>query len=84
MSERSMWAKVVPHAIIDATYQGKSAQGVLEKARADSWFRNGGHDFALVCSLAGLDPRSVREAYVEGRIDGSQLSARRQGQKQDD
>lgn len=84
MSERGLWAKVILHAITDATYQGKSVQGNLEKGRADTWFRKGGADFALVCNLAGLDPIMVREAYVGGRIDGSQLSARRQGQKRDD
>ena len=79
-----MWAKVVLQAITDATYQGKSTQGRLEKYRADSWFRSGGEAFAFVCVSAGLDPSAVRRAYVEGRIDGSQLSARRQGQKRGD
>lgn len=81
MSERDLWATVLLKAINDATYEGKADSLLREKEIADGWFRTGGDRFRFVCSMAGLDPGRVREAYVEGRIDGSQLNARRQGRQ---
>lgn len=48
--------------------RGKASQ-TRESARA--WFRNGGEDFATVCTLAGYSPRQVRDevlAYLD-RLD---------------
>lgn len=81
MSERRLWVAVLLMAINDAAYEGEGGSSLREKEIADDWFRTGGNGFRFVCSMVGLDPGCVRKAYIEGRIGGSKLSARRQGRR---
>ena len=79
--EQTLWQSVVVKAALDATsnplpntkdytYQD------LAKKQADAWFRKGGSDFKEVCSLAGLDPDFIQEAYVGGRINAELLRSK--------
>ena len=79
-AEKRLWGQVLLTALNDATYQGDQSPLLRERDFADRWFRSGGERFGFVCHMAGLDPAAVRSAYVDGRIDVSQLSAKRQGQ----
>lgn len=87
MSERDLWCKVIHQAIGDATigdfrpsnasictFTETPAERLAERENARSWFRDGGEDFSLVCSLAGLEPDAVRERAL-AMFDESQVAA---------
>ena len=61
---RRLWCAVILQAITDARIQigpvDTKGRG-LEKERAVRWLTLPNRDFAHVCSLAGLDPKAVRE-----------------------
>ena len=54
--ETRLWETVLIRAIQDAMGDGNT----LEKSKAQTWIRNGGHNFKLVCDLADVDPLQVR------------------------
>lgn len=73
--EQRLFVGVIANAVMEAkgAWRADSARekasDVRESARA--WFRNGGEDFATVCTLAGYSPRRVRDgvlAYLD-RLD---------------
>lgn len=66
-AERELWQTVVFLAVKDAL-GGRDQRAPLSQVQADRWIRGGGKDFRLVCSLAGIEPGFLREAYVSGRI----------------
>ena len=67
--EQTLWQEVLLRAARDATAPRPSR----ERDQAQQWFQEGGRDFRLVCSLAGLDPDGVRECYLSGRLDREAL-----------
>ncbi len=78
--EQRLWQAVVFQAARDATAirttRGKAngaGTSSLDKSQADSFLR-GGRDLHFVCSLAGLDPEFIRDAYRNGRIERSALT----------
>jgi len=67
--QRRLWQSVIYQAFMDATgnepgYSG----GIKAKRDADSWIRRGGRSFRDVCSLAGMDPDFLSEAYKNNRV----------------
>jgi hypothetical protein len=67
-AERELWQTVVFLAVKDALEGRDQYKAPLSQVQADRWIRGGGKDFRLVCSLAGIEPEFLREAYVSGRI----------------
>ncbi|WP_156458008.1 LacI family DNA-binding transcriptional regulator [Sphingomonas sp. Leaf412] len=67
--EQRLFLGVVANAAIEAAGGrriGDTHRTIQQSARA--WFANGGDDFAMVCTLAGLEPRTTRDcvlAYVD-------------------
>jgi len=75
--EQTLWQTVVIKALTDATaVDPSSTDDRRARHEADSWIRSGGKDYRRVCALAGLDPDFIREAYIDGRIDGALLRAK--------
>jgi len=75
--EQKMWQSVVVKAALDATSNpSSSSDDYIAKKNADAWLRTGGRDFKEVCSLAGLDPDFIREAYIGGRINADLLRSK--------
>lgn len=81
MSEKTLWQQVLVQAVHDALSPNKLGKGAkgggmiteLDRHLAAQWISRGGHDFRLVCSLAGVDPDFLREAFNNGRIDHARL-----------
>ena len=80
--ERRLWQAVLALAIADATSKSQTNFAIQNRDPADSWIRDGRKDFREVCAMAGLDPNAVREAYVQGRVDGSLLVYHREPRQQ--
>ena len=75
--EQKMWQSVVVKAALDATSNpSSSSDDYIAQKNADAWLRTGSRDFKEVCSLAGLDPDFIREAYIGGRINGDLLRSK--------
>lgn len=60
-NDKQLWAAVIGTAIEDATSLRTNTRAQREKREALDWLLHDGHDFTLVCSLAGLDPEAVRD-----------------------
>jgi hypothetical protein len=66
-ADRQLWCAVIGQAIQDATSarsnSRNSENGRLQsdKQAALDWLLNDSKDFVTVCTLAGVDPQSVRE-----------------------
>ncbi len=73
LPEQQLFRKVIEQAIRDVTYEGCTPDHVEERIETDSWFRDAGPDFTMVCDLAGLDPLAVRDRYVAGLIDRNMI-----------
>ena len=71
--EKRLWQAVLFQAFRDATYTGDGRQERIHQRKADAWIRAGGKDFRQVCSLAGMDPAFLRDAYIGGRVDAKLL-----------
>ena len=78
--ERTLWQTVVYQAVRDATfYDGKpkptgfSTENARAWYEADRWIRSNSADFQEVCENAGIDPKLVRDAYINGKIDAKLL-----------
>ena len=71
--ERDLWVHVLYVALRDALEAGRDdgpqTFANAGRRRARDWVLSAGADFRMVCTLAGVDPAAVREAYVAGRID---------------
>jgi thiamine monophosphate kinase len=63
--EVKMWRAVIQRAIADA-FNKKLAD--LEQIEALEWICNGGLDFEVVCDLANVTPKAVREFFSKKRI----------------
>ena len=75
--EQKMWQSVVVKAALDATSNpSSSSDDYIAQKNADVWLRTGSRDFKEVCSLAGLDPDFIREAYIGGRINADLLRSK--------
>lgn len=69
--ERELWQTVLFLGVKDALEGLQIADPTrrkLDQVNADRWICRAGRDFRLVCSLAGVDPDFVRQAYTQGRI----------------
>ena len=76
MSDQRLWQTVVFQAFIDATHdlpRGAVGSQHRDKSEADAWIRGCGRNFRMVCSLAGLDPEFLSDAYRQGRVDPVRL-----------
>jgi hypothetical protein len=75
--EQKMWQSVVVKAALDATSNpSPSSDDYMAQKNADAWLRTGGRDFKEVCSLAGLDPDFIQQAYIGGRINADLLRSK--------
>lgn len=70
--EQRLFVGVIVNAVMEAAGSGKGGDrgGKVEHTAdtARAWFVNGGEDFHTVCTLAGLEPRGVRDrvlAYLD-------------------
>lgn len=70
MKERELWQAVLEQAINDACYEGDKQETLREGVVADRWIRRNTRDFQQVCTLAGMDPDFIREAYMAGKLAG--------------
>jgi hypothetical protein len=63
-----LWQAVVLRAVMDGLGMGHVRQAVVSEreaqGEADQWLREAGWDMRHVCTLAGLDPDAVRDAYL--------------------
>ena len=59
--DKQLWCAVINQAIMDATSLRTSTRAQREQREALDWLLHDGHDFILVCSLAGVDPEAVRD-----------------------
>jgi hypothetical protein len=67
--EQLLWQTVIEKAVFDALNpEPANDQDRHEKPMAERWIRNCGRDFRFVCSLAGIDPRFLSDAFNAGRI----------------
>lgn len=57
---RLLWCAILKEQW-DIVFCGRSTDSKNQRQSAMTWF--GGRDFQMVCSLAGMDPKSVFEAY---------------------
>lgn len=82
--QQLLWQAVVLRALYDATndhptgYKRKHAPGSSReetryRLQAIAWITEGGDDFRAVCTLAGLDPDFIQDAFMAGKIDGRRL-----------
>jgi hypothetical protein len=68
--EQLLWQTVIEKAFVDATNpEPANKDDIREKARASAWIRNCGRDFRFVCSLAGLAPQFLSDAFNANRVD---------------
>ena len=75
--EQELWQAVVLRAAMDALADNPSSdEDQRAKRDADRWFRFGGRDFREVCTLAGIDPDFIADAYKSGRIDRRLLKSK--------
>lgn len=75
--EQYLWQQVLYRAAIDATADNEPTSGgdAYAKRYARDWFSSGGRDFREVCSMAGLDPDFIHDAWQNRRIDARRLRA---------
>jgi hypothetical protein len=67
--EQELWQTVIEKAFIDAINpKPANPDDIREKARASAWIRGCGRDFRLVCSLAGMDPEFLSDAFNANKI----------------
>lgn len=79
--EQRLWQSVLYRAVMDATDPDPGSDETIRAKRdALSWLRGGGKDYRKVCSLAGVDPDFIRDAFLAGRINRDLLKA---AEKQD-
>ncbi|MEX5600726.1 hypothetical protein [Pseudophaeobacter sp. C1-32P7] len=80
--EQRLWQTVLMLALADATSVSQTMTAIRQRDAADSWIRDCRKDFRKICTLAGFDPAVVHDAYINGRIDGSQLVYHREPRQQ--
>lgn len=67
--EQRLWQAVLAQAINDATRESASREeDRMAMMEARAWLDRGGRDFRRCCTLAGLDPDAVRDAWRAGRL----------------
>lgn len=71
--ERELWLTVLLHGVKEALELASGLEATHDRRQADSWVRNGGKDFRLVCYLAGMDPSFIRSNYLNGKISLARL-----------
>ena len=79
--EQRLFVGVIANAVMEASGnniasdQGPRLERTAQSARA--WFVNGGEDFHMVCTLAGLEPKMTRDrvlAYLDAvKTDSSKV-----------
>lgn len=75
---RQLWCAVLMRAVMDALSPNPYSD-VDRRAKRDaiSWLDGGGRDFKQVCTLAGLDPEAVHDAWKSGRFTMPMVQGRR-------
>lgn len=71
--EQELWQTVVYNAILESLYPGEGRERRNAKRDAIRWIEFGGRDFKRVCSLAGLDPDFIQDAWRAGRFNLADL-----------
>jgi hypothetical protein len=67
--EQELWQVVIEKAFVDAINPDPAnATDVREKSIAAAWIRNCGKDFCFVCSLAGMDPHFLSDAFNANKV----------------
>ena len=82
--ERMLWQAVVHKAFLDALCPKEnqnSADQVKATREAIVWIERGGKDFQQVCSMAGMDPDFLREAYLRGRMNWADIGPKPKSRK---
>lgn len=75
-AEQELWQSVVVTAFMDATRPNSANRDDMRaRSDADRWIRGNGRDFRQVCSMAGMDPDFLHQAYIKGRVDPERLRA---------
>lgn len=72
----SLYRAVLDRAVDDVLLSDVPASNIPIRDRAERWLQGGGPDFRFICTLAGLDPRWVKEqadAYITARRAGVEL-----------
>ena len=65
---RALWCAVIRQAWADATTTGHVAERDIRVAR--NWPKYRSRDFELVCSLAGMNPQIIANAFKSPNPDG--------------
>jgi thiamine monophosphate kinase len=65
LPEQKIFRAVVSLAFEDAMSLTRSRNAAVLKSKAHRWFTNGGEDFILICSLAGLNSQQLKDKYLE-------------------
>jgi hypothetical protein len=72
--EQLLWQTVIEKAFIDAINPDPAnAEDRNQKSVATNWIRNCGRDFRLVCTLAGMDPNFLSDAFKANKINRETL-----------
>ena len=68
--ERQLWAAVLGQAVNDALRESAySDEDRRANGGARSWMDRQGRDFRLVCTLAGMEPEAVADAWRGRRME---------------
>jgi hypothetical protein len=65
LPEQKLFRAVVVLAFEDAKSLTRLRAAAILKSKAHRWFTNGGKDFVLICSLAGLNAQVVKDKYLQ-------------------
>ena len=69
--ETDMWQSVILKALLDAT----QTTDRYNQRVSDAWFRSRCFNFKFVCTMAGMDPEFIADAYENDRFDREILKA---------
>ena len=78
LPEQRLFRAIITQALEDAHYQGTTMIDMRNKESAINWFLNLNKDFRTTCDYAGLDPISIRDAFVKAREKGLMQYTERQ------
>lgn len=73
--EQRLWQSVLLTAVQDAVYDGENVELQNAQRAAAIWLDKAGRDFREVCTLAGMDPQFIADAWRNGKLTKDSLKA---------
>jgi hypothetical protein len=72
LPETKLWRAVIQRAFEDVIYPGMERSLIMFKYQAHLWFINNSENFKIICNLADLNDKTVREKYLK-MVDNEQI-----------